>query len=139
MKLRNVIKASALGSQLAMMSALWIGQPPGASAAEPAADAQAQARELLSRTSIGGSERASTGAYQFPASDPAQDAQAQARAMILGSPSAVERAAAMRSAAPITRLAARLDDARTEADAQTVARRMVLSGGQAPRPYQSRE
>jgi hypothetical protein len=116
-----------------LASALWIIQAGAATAAEPAGDAQWQARELLSRSPSGFSGTASSGLASHAAGDsaaspPAGDPQDQARALLVGTHAfpAASGAARPRSA--------QLRDG-TDRDGQAAARRMILGDRQPSLPH----
>jgi hypothetical protein len=112
----NVFKS--LSRPLVLVSASLLFQTGGALAADRGADAQTQARELLSRTTASQSaalSASSVGKGSLSAIDPHE----QARRLVLGAP-------AQRSEGTSPSGIAVRREARPSADAHAIARRMIL-------------
>jgi hypothetical protein len=126
------VKTLKLG--LVLVSAAFLLHGNGVLAAEPAGDAQLQARDLLSGT-VGGRARvvdASPASGPDGVRAPGLDPQEQARQLILGKPISdriKEPAAALGTQANATPAVSTGGGHRTHADPQELARRMILGSG----------
>lgn len=123
-----------LGRASALLLALFLVHAGGAIAADRTGDAQAQARELLSRaTTHEPTAAAQVSAVAGGGSLPTEsDPQEQARRLILGARSAYDAAASTRARSSNAGSFARAVghyDRRARADGQEMARRMILGQG----------
>jgi hypothetical protein len=126
-----LIPAKTLRHGLPLISAVFLLQANNVFGAEPAVDAQMQARDLLSGTA-GGRVKTFAASPAIPTREhetPSLDPQEQARELILGKPSFggfKGRAIAFGPTMNATPAASRRDDRRRYADPQESARRMIL-------------
>jgi hypothetical protein len=113
---------------LLLLSAAFLLQTGGALSAARAADAQTQARELLSQTAAGRSVAAQSNALPDGTAPAALDPQEQARRVLLGARSAggEAEASAPRYAKSTSAAGVVGRDSRVHSDAQEMARRMIL-------------
>jgi hypothetical protein len=119
-----------LSRPLLLLSAAFLLHTNGAGAADREGDAQTQAREVLSGTTAGRSAAAQSSTLpDSDASRPALDPQEQARELILGTQRVggdAETAAAPYSKATSPAGVIGRGDRRARADAQEMARRVIL-------------